>query len=185
MQKAVPLTLCLLLLSFQAADPIAVIDQKYRSMTTRTFPVSHIRKNETGISPEGGHIDAYYDNTGFRIINEHTAAVMSEHETQLYFDAGNQLILVQDRNITHATPMYDTAFTHADDKAQTWRYYFQNRKLIKWTGPRAKDSTTRQYRDQQASWLDYSDNMLKQMTKYYVKNPHPADFMLPVTKDTE
>lgn len=185
MQKAIPLTLCLLLLSFQDAAPVAVTDRKYTSMTSGTFPVSHIRKNETEISSEGGHIDAYYDNTGSRIITEHTFAVMSEHETQLYFDPGNQLILVQDRNITHATPMYDSAFTHADDKAQTWRYYFQNRKLIKWTGPKAKDSANRQYRDQQASWLDYSDNIVKQMTKYYTRNPHPAGFTLPVTKDTE
>ncbi|PUZ27069.1 hypothetical protein GA0116948_104151 [Chitinophaga costaii] len=181
MLKQITLSLCLLLLSFQTPDIITAIQHKCQEIDAAKPSFAHLKKNEDGISAEGAAIDGYYDISGFRIITESVYAVNSQNKTTLYFDPKNQLILVDDRLITYAVPMYDTTFNLKDSRTVASRYYFNQRKMVKWLGPRAKDSTHKKYADQQAAWLDYADNMVKQMTKYYIKNSPPNQRYLPLT----
>lgn len=148
---------CLVRQGQKPADPVRTIRQRFTTINQEIRRYRKVKKELSGFSAEGGELVAYLDGRAIvKIVATYYGETGRTLEEYYYWNGG--LIFVLRKELTYDKPLSGKVVRTRED-----RFYFENRRLIKWIDQEAKQisSADPEFSKQQQEYLDSSEQFLK------------------------
>ncbi len=138
MKSFCALFLCVFFVAtYQDSDIIKGIQSRYAAVNAQQKTYRKIEKVDLEMSTEGVDYEGYYAGDTLQLLVLTVYGEMGKEITSCYFDKG-QLVFVYDVRYAYAAPLYDKQFDEKKSTRKEHRYYFHQRKMIRWVNEHHK-----------------------------------------------
>ena len=140
-----------------AVDAIETIRSHYATINKKLSRYRKVKKELSGMSAEGGALEAYLEGDSIRkIVATHYGEMGKAVEEFYYWD--DQLIFVFRRDSQYDKPLSGKIVSNKEN-----RFYFKDNQLIRWVGENGKQITSKQpeYGEKQREYLESSEQFTK------------------------
>lgn len=141
----------------QVTDPVSTIRTRYASINKGLTRYKKVKRDLSGYSAEGGELVAYFNGPGIvKLVATYLGEGGKAVEEYYYWDG--ELIFVFRKQSNYDQPLSGNVV-----KTQEDRFYFGNKKLIKWINEDGKDvgSGESEFLEKQKEYLKSSRQFLK------------------------
>lgn len=153
-------------------DPIIKsIMQKYAETNAHISLYKQITKNKDDGIGEGGDVVSYLHGDSVKLIIETDYWETGKVSSAYYYD-NNEIIFVYSIVYRYKVPIYDTSFNMNDNVLEENRFYFNNRKMIRWIDEKKKNIAVGciEFKEREKGQLQYSSALMRDALKLHTSN---------------
>jgi len=161
-------TLCFILafniwiLTYQENEVLKNIRSKYSEINANLNMYKRIKKDIIDGMGEGGNIVGYLYKDSVKLVIETNYWESGKERTEYYYDKGAP-IFVYNLKYHYKRPIYDSAFNSNEYVLEEERYYFNNKKMIKWIDNKKNNivSTNSKFIQTEKRLLEYTLGLIE------------------------